>query len=67
MMGTRQSGLADLRFGNLIRDSHLLIEARHEAQRWLAKDPGLKNRESAAMREILKHRWQRRLQLGAIG
>jgi ATP-dependent DNA helicase RecG len=67
MMGTRQSGLADLRFGNLIRDAQLLVEARHEAQRWLAKDPGLKKLESAGMREILKYRWQRRLQFGAIG
>jgi len=27
----------------------------------------LKSRESAGMREILKHRWGKRLQLGTVG
>jgi hypothetical protein len=45
----------------------LLIEARKEALAWLEKDPQLKSKESAGMREILKHRWGKRLQLGAVG
>ena len=66
-LGTRQSGLADFRLANLIRDAHLLIEARQEALAWLEKDPQLKSKESAGMREILKHRWGKRLQLGTVG
>ncbi len=67
LLGTRQSGLADFRLANLIRDARLLIEARQEALAWLGKDPQLKSRESAGMREILKHRWGKRLQLGTVG
>lgn len=67
LLGTRQAGLADFRLANLIRDARLLIEARKEAMAWIEKDPQLKSKESAGMREILKHRWGKRLQLGAVG
>ena len=67
LLGTRQSGLADFRLANLTRDTQLLIAARQEALAWLVKDPELKSKESAGMREILKHRWGKRLQLGAVG
>lgn len=67
LLGTRQSGLADFRLANLTRDTQLLIAARQEALAWLEKDPQLKSKDSAGMREILKHRWGKRLQLGAVG
>jgi ATP-dependent DNA helicase RecG len=67
LLGTRQSGLADFRLANLLRDSRTLAEARKEALAWLDKDPELKSRESLGMKEILKHRWGSRLQLGAVG
>jgi ATP-dependent DNA helicase RecG len=66
-MGTRQSGLADFRLANLIRDRQLLMDARAEALAWLQKDPELRSRDSADLREILKQRWGQRLQLGAVG
>ena len=67
LLGTRQSGLADLRLASLTRDTQLLIAARREAVAWLEKDPHLESKESAGMREILQHRWDERLQLGAVG
>ncbi len=67
LLGTRQSGLADFRLANLIRDTQLLIAARQEALAWLEKDPQLKSKDSAGMRQVLKHRWGKRLQLGAVG
>jgi ATP-dependent DNA helicase RecG len=66
-IGTRQSGLPDFRVANLIRDSRILIEARQSAQAWLAEDPELSKPESAALREVLKHRWAGRLGLATIG
>ena len=66
-LGTRQSGIADFRLANLARDSHLLSEARKEALAWLQKDPELNSKESAGLREILKHRWGGRLELGTVG
>jgi len=67
LLGTRQSGLADFRLANLARDQRLLVEARKEALAWLEKDPRLRSRESLGMRELLKHRWGVRLQLGTVG
>jgi ATP-dependent DNA helicase RecG len=67
LLGTRQAGLTDFRLANLTRDARLLIEARQEALAWLEKDPQLKSKESAGTREILRHRWGKRLQLGAVG
>ncbi|MFQ5851197.1 MAG: ATP-dependent DNA helicase RecG [Candidatus Binatia bacterium] len=67
LLGTRQSGLPDFRLANLARDSELLLEARREALNWLSKDPSLSQRESWALKEILKYRWGGKLELGSIG
>ncbi len=67
ILGTRQSGLPDFRLASVSRDSQLLLEARREALEWLAGDPLLKGKESRAMKEVLQHRWSRRLELGSIG
>ena len=66
-LGTRQSGMGDFRLANLARDTEILIEARREAHLYLAKDPDLTTPESADLREVLIHRWGKRLQLGAVG
>ena len=67
LLGVRQSGLADFRFANLARDVRVLVEARQEALAWLEKDPELSSQASAGMKEILRHRWGTRLQLGSVG
>jgi ATP-dependent DNA helicase RecG len=67
LMGTRQSGLADFRLAHLARDARLLLAARQEAQAWLDADPELKTPRSAGLRQILEYRWERRLQLAAVG
>ncbi len=67
LLGTRQSGLADFRLANLLRDSQLLLEARQEALEWLTQDPTLMRPESRPLREILRYRWGVRLELGGIG
>ena len=66
-LGTRQSGLADFRLANLVRDAKILMEARKEAQAWLDQDPDLSRAESSELRAVLLYRWGQRLQLGAVG
>jgi ATP-dependent DNA helicase RecG len=66
-LGTRQSGIGDLRLANLIRDARILTQARNEAQLYLETDPHLTRPEYAALREVLLHRWGKRLQLGSVG
>jgi ATP-dependent DNA helicase RecG len=59
--------LTDFRFASLVRDARLLAEARREALAWLAKDPELRSKASAGMKEILRHRWGTLLQFGSVG
>ena len=66
-LGTRQSGMGDFRLANLIRDSEIFTAARKEAQLCLEKDPDLSKPESRGLRQVLLHRWGKRLQLGAVG
>jgi ATP-dependent DNA helicase RecG len=67
LLGARQSGLADFRFANLARDARLLAEARREALAWLDADPQLASTASAGMKDILRRRWGKTLQLGLVG
>jgi len=64
-LGTRQSGLPDLRVANLIRDYKILEVARREAFAWLERDPQLT--EHPLAKETLKRRWGQKLALADIG
>jgi ATP-dependent DNA helicase RecG len=66
-LGTRQSGLPDFRVASLMRDARLLAAARGAAEEHLASDPDLRAPASAALREVLLHRWAGRLGLAEIG
>jgi ATP-dependent DNA helicase RecG len=66
-LGTRQSGLPELRVAHLIRDQRILVEARREAFSLIARDPSLVEPENAALRGVLGHRWQRKFELMSVG
>ncbi len=51
-LGTRQSGLPELRLANLITDATLLTQARADAFELIERDPGLR-REGAALGHAL--------------
>jgi len=56
LLGVRQAGLPKLRFGDLRQHSELLLRARSEADRLLARDPELALPEHAATRAVLTMR-----------
>ena len=66
-LGTRQSGLPDFRFANLLRDSQILEAARQDAFQLVQKTAGLSTPESQQIAEELRQRWGQRLQLASIG
>jgi ATP-dependent DNA helicase RecG len=66
-LGTRQSGLPELRVAHLIRDQRVLAEARREAFALVAKDPHLSLPEHGALRQGLMNRWQQKFELMHVG
>jgi ATP-dependent DNA helicase RecG len=62
LLGTKQSGLPEFRIGNLVRDQHLLEQARREAEFYLGRE------KSAATIKMVEHVMKdTRLGLAAIG
>lgn len=53
LMGTRQSGLPDFRFANLVTDGPIIAMARDEAFALVANDPALEKSEHALTRSTL--------------
>lgn len=66
-LGTRQSGMPDLRVGNLVSDLPALEQAKTWAAELLRQDPTLKLSEHQDILALLRHRWQERLGLAEVG
>jgi ATP-dependent DNA helicase RecG len=65
--GTRQHGLGELRFGDLISDQDLLRMARQDAFALVAADAGLRRPEHALLRHSVLERYGRTLELAEVG
>src|SRR5262249_22331778 len=65
--GTRQHGLGELRFGDLLADGELLRLARRDAFALVTADAGLRRSEHALLRRAVLERYGRTLDLAAIG
>ena len=63
-LGTKQSGLPQFRFANLIRDSRILGEAREDAFNLVREDPELSNYPE--LLEQVLSKWGVLLELGGI-
>lgn len=66
-MGTRQSGLPDFRVADIIRDAHILSDAKTDAFALVERDPGLENPEHLLLKRELLRRWAGRLELVKTG
>jgi len=66
-LGTRQSGIPDLRVADLLRDGHILEEARSAAFALVERPDFLSSAAYALTRQQLKERWGTRLELASIG
>ncbi|MGB3591018.1 MAG: ATP-dependent DNA helicase RecG [Nonlabens sp.] len=55
LMGTRQSGVMELRLADIVKDNELLAVARAVAQDLLSKDPKLENPDHAGVRKVMTY------------
>jgi ATP-dependent DNA helicase RecG len=65
--GTRQHGLGNFRFGDLLADHDLLKMARQDAIALVAADAGLRKPEHALLRQAVLDRYGKTLDLSEIG
>jgi len=65
--GTKQHGLPELRFGNILRDFEIMEQARAEAFQLVAEDPNLANPRNLLIKRCLKNRFAGRLDLINVG
>ncbi len=65
--GTRQHGLPELRFGNILRDFEIMEQARAEAFRLVREDPYLRAPRNSVIKDILKKRFVEKLDLINVG
>ena len=53
LMGTRQSGVMDLRLADIVKDNQILALAREAAQKLLAKDVKVEQPEHAGVKRVM--------------
>ena len=61
--GTRQHGLPEIRFGNILKDFDIMEQARREAFSLVAKDPDLIEEHHAPLKAALASRFSGKLGL----
>ena len=66
-MGTKQSGVPDFRIAHILRDAHILVEARTDAFSFAENISGLDNGKYALLKRVLLHRWGGRFELAKTG
>ena len=67
LLGTRQSGLPELRVGDILRHAVLLEQARQAAFTLLEGDPGLQRQEHRVLRQAVQARWGRQFDMATVG
>ena len=67
LFGERQSGQPAFRVADPLRDEALNVRAREVATALLDRDPDLRSPAHTAMREVLRRRYARALELFRVG
>ena len=65
--GTRQSGLPEFKFSNIVRDIDILKRARNDAIEVIKEDPDLVKTENHVLKKTLLHRWNEEFNLSSVG
>lgn len=66
-IGTRQSGLPDLRVSDILHDASILKKARDEAFKLIENETYIKGDEYKILKELINARWKGRFELAEVG
>ncbi|MFA5143898.1 MAG: ATP-dependent DNA helicase RecG [Candidatus Omnitrophota bacterium] len=64
--GTKQHGLPEIKFGNILKDFDIMERARLEAFNLVARDPGLSEEHHRLLKETLADRFSRNMGLDGV-
>lgn len=64
--GTRQHGLPEIRFGNILKDFDIMERARKEAFEVVSRDPSLTEEHHRLLREALVSRFKEKIELASV-
>ena len=67
LLGTRQHGLPEMRFGNIVADKDIFELARREAFELVEKDSGLRDERNRNLREAILSRYKGKMGLTKAG
>ncbi len=67
LLGTRQHGLPEIKYGNMIADKDILELARREAFELVEKDSGLTDERNRNLREVILNRYKGKLGFFKVG
>ena len=67
VLGVQQWGSVDFRVAQLLRDHHLMVQAKRMANQCVARDPGLNSLKFQALKSAVLRKWGKTFELGAIG
>jgi len=62
-LGTRQSGLPELRFGNIAKDFSIMEDAREEAFKIVNEDPFLKDSRNEGIKSLILERFKGKIMI----
>lgn len=66
-LGTRQSGIPELKFANLLTDAKILQQARNDASEMIRDDPFLEKSENFIIKQSIKEKWSKSFNMINIG
>ena len=66
IMGTRQSGLLNLKISNLVKDTDILVLARKCVQHLLSDDPGINDKKNKIIKEFFLRNYSEHIKWGRI-
>lgn len=66
-MGTKQSGLPDFRFADIVEDKALLEQAKQDAWSLIGSDPNLDSKEHQNMKRVFEPYFKKRAEFFGVG
>ena len=67
ILGTKQHGLPEIRFGDIVTDKDILELARHEAFGLIERDSGLRDERNRNLRKVILQRYKDKMGLLEVG